>query len=374
MKKRIIPFALLLAAFTSCSHEELPVQPAGSNPMPAPVLSRSINATTATIVGYSATGALVFTHDLHRTDAENNVWEWVSTGSVPTHAQLENVQDLVCLIPAQTVSGKTITISPDADEQLMWDKMSVTEQHTDNRFYFDQVQHRLSKICVEVDRYYSSDRLYAYYHPGGTFDCLTGEFTKLNSRTDTRICPEKNAEGLYTTTFSVVPQTFEPGDNLLRYCEEQSNGYRNYYHEMPDTTLTLLANRMLHIHTQWDTDWRKGSYVSYTVNVSGVALNATEAALDVGNTFQLQATITPSNADDKRVSWISGNTSVATVSSTGLVTAKAVGTTTVTVTTTDGGKSATCKVIVRAEIGGGLDTNGGDMDGGTTGSGPTINW
>lgn len=374
MKKRIIPFALLLAAFTSCSHEELPVQRAGTNPMPAPILSRSINATTATIVGYSATGALVFTHDLHQTDAENNVWEWVSTGSVPTHAQLENVQDLVCLIPAQTVSGKTITISPDADEQLMWDKMSVTEQHTDNRFYFDQVQHRLSKICVEVDRYYSSDRLYAYYHPGGTFDCLTGEFTKLNSRTATRIRPEKNAEGLYTTTFSVVPQTFEPGDNLLRYRDEQSNGCRNYYHEMPDTTLTLLANRMLHIHTQWDTDWRKGNYVSYTVNVSGVSLNATEATLDVGNTFQLQATITPSNADDKGVSWISGNTSVATVSSTGLVTAKAVGTTTVTVTTTDGGKSATCKVIVRAEIGGGLDTNGGDMDGGTTGSGPTINW
>lgn len=374
MKKRIIPFALLLAAFTSCSHEELPVQPVGTNPMPAPILSRSINATTATIVGYSATGALVFTHDLHQTDAENNVWEWVSTGSVPTHAQLENVQDLVCLIPAQTVSGKTITISPDADEQLMWDKMSVTEQHTDNRFYFDQVQHRLSKICVEVDRYYSSDRLYAYYHPGGTFDCLTGEFTKLNSRTATRIRPEKNAEGLYTTTFSVVPQTFEPGDNLLRYRDEQSNGYRNYYHEMPDTTLTLLANRMLHIHTQWDTDWRKGSYVSYTVNVNDVSLNATEATLDVGDTFQLQATITPSNADDKGVSWISGNTSVATVSSIGLVTAKAVGTTTVTVTTTDGGKSATCKVIVRAEIGGGLDTNGGDMDGGTTGSGPTINW
>ena len=191
MKKRIIPFALLLAVFTSCSHEELPVQPAGTNPMPAPILSRSINATTATIVGYSATGALVFTHDLHQTDAENNVWEWVSTGSVPTHAQLENVQDLVCLIPAQTVSGKTITISPDADEQLMWDKMSVTEQHTDKRFYFDQVEHRLSKICVEVDRYYSSDRLYAYYHPGGTFDCLTGEFTKLNSRTATRIRPEK---------------------------------------------------------------------------------------------------------------------------------------------------------------------------------------
>ena len=312
----------------------------------------------------------MFTHGLHQTDAENNVWEWVSTGSVPTHAQLENVQDLVCLIPAQTVSGKTITISPDADEQLMWDKMSVTEQHTDNRFYFDQVQHRLSKICVEVDRYYSSDRLYAYYHPGGTFDCLTGEFTKLNSRTATRIRPEKNAEGLYTTTFSVVPQTFEPGDNLLRYRDEQSNGYRNYYHEMPDTTLTLLANRMLHIHTQWNTDWRKGSYVSYTVNVSGVALNATEATLDVGNTFQLQATVSPSDATDKGVVWSSSKTSVATVSSTGLVKAVGAGTAVITVTTDDGKKTATCVVTVRAEV----EVEVGETTTGGGGNTGTIPW
>lgn len=371
MKKRIIPFALLLAAFTSCSHEELPLQPAGTNPMPAPILSRSINATTATIVGYSATGALVFTHDLHQTDAENNVWEWVSTGSVPTHAQLENVQDLVCLIPAQTVSGKTLTISPDADEQLMWDKMSVTEQHTDKRFYFDQVEHRLSKICVEVDRYYSSDRLYAYYHPGGTFDCLTGEFTKLNSRTATRIRPEKNAEGLYTTTFSVVPQTFEPGDDLLRYRDELSNGYRNYYHEMPDTTVTLLANRMLHIHTAWDTDWRKGSYVSYTVSVNGVSLDVASHTFNaVGETLQLHATVSPSDATDKGVAWTSSKTSVATVSSTGLVKAVGAGTAVITVTTDDGSKTATCEITVRAEV----EVEVGETTTGGGGNTGTIPW
>lgn len=371
MKKRIIPFALLLTALASCSHEDLLLQPAGFDPMPAPVLSRSISATTATIVGYSATGTLVFSHDLHQTDVEHNVWEWVSTGSAPTHAQLKNVQDLVCLIPARSVSGKTFTISPDADEQLMWDKMSVTEQHTDKRFYFDQLQHRLSKVCVEVDRYYSSDRLYAYYHPGGTFDCLTGEFTKLNSRTATRIRPEKNAQGLFTTTFSVVPQSFNPGDYLLRYRDELSNGYRNYYHEMPDTTLTLLANRMLHIHTVWNTDWRKGSYVSYTVSVNGVSLDVASHTFNaVGETLQLNATVSPSNATDKGVAWTSSNTSVATVSSTGLVKAVGAGTTVITVTTNDGSKTATCAVTVRAEV----EVEVGNTQTGSGGDTGTILW
>ena len=44
--------------------------------------------------------------------------------------------------------------------------------------------------------------------------------------------------------------------------------------------------------------------------------------------------------------WTSSNTSVATVSSSGVVTAKSVGTTTITVTTEDGSKKATCLVTV----------------------------
>ena len=97
------------------------------------------------------------------------------------------------------------------------------------------------------------------------------------------------------------------------------------------------------------TDGGKKATCSVTVNpihVTGVTLNKTSLTLTIGETETLTATVSPANAADKSVTWSSGNTSVATVSSSGLITAKAVGTTTITVTTTDGGKKATCSVTV----------------------------
>ena len=83
-----------------------------------------------------------------------------------------------------------------------------------------------------------------------------------------------------------------------------------------------------------------------TVNipVTGVSLNY-PLILDVlGESHQLIATVSPDNATNKNVTWKSSDTSVATVSSTGLVTLKSQGTATITVTTVDGGHTATCRV------------------------------
>jgi hypothetical protein len=68
----------------------------------------------------------------------------------------------------------------------------------------------------------------------------------------------------------------------------------------------------------------------------------------VSSTLQLTATVAPSNATNKTVSWSSSNANVASVSATGLVTAVAGGTATITVTTQDGGKTAICSVTVPA--------------------------
>jgi len=88
-----------------------------------------------------------------------------------------------------------------------------------------------------------------------------------------------------------------------------------------------------------------------TIAVTGVTMSPTSATVNVGATSQLTATVAPSNATNKNVTWTSGNTSVATVSATGLVTAVSGGTATITVTTQDGSKTATCTITVPAAAG-----------------------
>ena len=82
--------------------------------------------------------------------------------------------------------------------------------------------------------------------------------------------------------------------------------------------------------------------------MSGVSLNVDSLALEIGETDTLEATVEPSNATDKSVTWSSSNLSVATVDSNGEVQGVSVGTADITVTTDDGGYSAICDVNVYA--------------------------
>ena len=86
------------------------------------------------------------------------------------------------------------------------------------------------------------------------------------------------------------------------------------------------------------------------ISVTGVSLNTSSLTMTEGDTQTLTATVSPSNATDKSVTWSSNNTSIATVSSSGVVTAKSPGTATITVRTNDGGKTATCTVTVKAKV------------------------
>ena len=82
-----------------------------------------------------------------------------------------------------------------------------------------------------------------------------------------------------------------------------------------------------------------------TVSATGISLNKTKLSLVKGSSATLTATITPSNATDKSVTWTSSNTSIATVSK-GKVTAVKAGTATITAKTSNG-KTATCTVTVK---------------------------
>ena len=83
-----------------------------------------------------------------------------------------------------------------------------------------------------------------------------------------------------------------------------------------------------------------------TVSVTGVSLDKTSLTLVEGSSETLTATISPDNADNKKFSWKSSATGVATVDDSGKVTAVKAGSATITVTTADGGKTASCSVTV----------------------------
>jgi uncharacterized protein YjdB len=89
-----------------------------------------------------------------------------------------------------------------------------------------------------------------------------------------------------------------------------------------------------------------GAGITVDKAVTGVVLNKETLSLTVGNSEKLAATMSPSNAANKAVSWKSSNAAAATVSSSGTVTAKAVGAAVITVTTLDGSFTDTCDVIV----------------------------
>ena len=109
----------------------------------------------------------------------------------------------------------------------------------------------------------------------------------------------------------------------------------------------------------------KGDTTGGNIPVTQITLNTTTASLEVGKTTTLTATVEPSDATNKSVTWTSSDTSVATVAPDGTVTAVKAGTATITATAEgDNSKFATCTVTV---TGGTTPSQPGGSTGGNTG-------
>ena len=103
-----------------------------------------------------------------------------------------------------------------------------------------------------------------------------------------------------------------------------------------------------------------------TVPVSGIKLDKSALSLEIGEKATVTATIAPSDATNKSITWSSANSSIATVNN-GVVEGVATGETTITAKTNDGGFTATIPVKVVTEkvaveeliiIGGGVSKAG----------------
>ena len=142
------------------------------------------------------------------------------------------------------------------------------------------------------------------------------------------------------------------GDELVKSAERQEDG-----------TATVTIDNLTP-----NTDYAAGLYqVSFSnengesgkvnvpafktkpIAVTGVTLDKTTLSLQEGDTGNLAATIAPSTATDKTVTYSSSDKEVATVTNAGKVTAVKAGNADITVTTKDGSKTAKCALTVTAK-------------------------
>lgn len=85
--------------------------------------------------------------------------------------------------------------------------------------------------------------------------------------------------------------------------------------------------------------------------VTSVALNQKKIAISVGKTYTLKATVKPTSANDRTVTWSSSDKAVVKVSSKGKLTAVAPGSAVITAKAKDGSdKKATCQIVVKTPV------------------------
>lgn len=174
----------------------------------------------------------------------------------------------------------------------------------------------------------------------------TTQWTNINGVVGRKITSKANGNSIF------LPAAGDYSNGSL-----YNTGSCGYYWSSvidPDSGYTHCAIKLTIKSNSVTSDYSAQRYLGLSVRpvkkvaVSSVSLNKTAVSIVAGNTQTLSATITPSGATNKNVSWTSSNTDVATVDETGKVTGVAAGAATITVTTEDGNKTATCEVTVIA--------------------------
>lgn len=171
----------------------------------------------------------------------------------------------------------------------------------------------------------------AEYNKIETFKVRTdaeGTITVINNENITIEEITKNTNQEYTVKYKGINYTEDQTIISLTFVPTDTENYNQ-------ATAELRINRIV-----------RADDPSTSNPVTGVELNPANLTLQVGDKGNFVAKISPVDATNQNVTWSSSDTNIATVSSTGIITAKKEGTATITVTTEDGNHTATARVVV----------------------------
>jgi hypothetical protein len=313
------------------------------------VASGNPNFCTADGVLYSDGGSKLCLYPQGKTDV---------SFSIPSQVSATNVT---------AIGNRAFMDNPYLENITIPEGVTTIEEHAILQCYLKSISFPDSLTTVESVVAYCLD---FYYNDTSTEISQTAEILKGkmwcgNGKTG-------NIASLYYFDSVHFTVTFRSEGSIVK--EIQTNNYGKLSEAMPtppdnpgytfDGWWTSIPGG---VQVTTDTVFTKDSNVyadwEYTPGVvTGVSLDKTSNTIDVGGKFTLVATVTPSDAPNKNVTWKSSDPSVASVSEYGLVIANSIGKTVITVTTVSGGYTATCEVSVNED--GPSPTPGGGGDSG----------
>ena len=195
--------------------------------------------------------------------------------------------------------------------------------------------------------------LATYLAENGAIATLVGDLDNLSTSVKTSIVNAINAVNtqVATNTSDITDLKSDLGDladldttdksSIVGAINEVAGGGSGLSELQKTLIITLFQNAIYTSDQTSNISALYNSFIDHTVEVTGISLN--ESAITITEAYTLVATLSPSGATGL-VEWSSSNTSVATVSQTGLVTPVSDGTTTITASCES--YSATCAVTV----------------------------
>jgi len=275
----------------------------------AAVLSVSMFSVTAFADEYDISAATETTGD----SEELQIVLDENTVAPDTASVTETVAEPVLLAAAATGGTEaTITIPPQVQEII--DKIRTFAENLANSGYADMAKEMLGQLEELLNKSFENLNL-----PD------LSELIKILEKLPTELSPYAKTAVEYLT--KIVKDVINKVQNLDK---EEIDKIVNKVKDAIETVKEAAKEASEH--------------------PQAVVLNKVLASVNVGQKVQLGAVVLPLSAKNKAVTWKSSDTSIATVSSTGLVTAKNIGSANITVTTKDGKKKATCKVMVYKSV------------------------
>ena len=243
-----------------------------------------------------------------------------------------------------------------------WDRWNREHVYTQSAFpNSDDDNHNIFACEGQINNYRGNLKFAEVKNSGGKQLTVFGHLTNCYKTSDYfEPCDEAKGEiaraCLYCTVYYgyTLPQIFDSIDTALKWNATYQvtpreiyrnnkvhglQGNRNPFVDHPSYAQAIYGGP----EYTWEDPIDGGGFDP--VDVTGVSLDKTTANLLEGESTALVATVMPSNATNKNVTWSSSNSSVATVTN-GTVKALKEGTATITVTTADGGFTDDCLITV----------------------------